>query len=345
MSKTPEEKQELKRTIIDKFILKREPSKQPMQIQVPEPAANITPLSGDNVFEVIDEEPDRNRTFHYLEDDPLSKIDVDLSLRHKLYLFLYRIEENFEEPFIQVYFIKREKMYALPQSNVVDVSTENDSQVFDHLSLFFEKTTELTHDDAVNKYKGFIETEDELRNPCIVGVFGSINTEIVEKTEMVEENKSVWAIADEIFFKRRILDVPIKEFIVKMVNDYPFLMCIKDKNGNPTNVPHLMYLCENDTNVYYEETEDRNNSYQLMHVRKNHALFNSTYLFSTEPLEFNNLSRIKRFAVVVKDPLYLLNHDFPVTDFKNVDINHTTCFYEGNREFWSVKNENSFMQL
>ena len=134
-------------------------------------------------------------------------------------------------------------------------------------------------------------------------------------------------------------------------------MCIRDQDGVATNPPYLMYLCENDNNVFYtkpegvegvegsEGSEDGWRTLDVLNVRKNHALFGSTYMFSTEPFEYKNLSNIKRYAVMVKDPLYLLNYDFPVTEFKNVDASRVVSFYEGGKEMWSVKNENLFVEL
>jgi hypothetical protein len=221
-SKTPQEKQELRKTIIQKFMTKYRVSDNMIKIT----DTVIQPSSSENVFEYVKEEPNRNRTFQYLEDDPLSRIetDVDLSKTIKLFLYLYKIEENFEEPFLQVLFVKKDKMYTLPNTDLplLDESyNETENPLFEQISLFFEKMTGETQDDAVRKYKGFIESEDEFRNKCIVAVFGPMDGDTVMPVENdTEENKQpIWAIVDEIFFKTRILDVPIKEFIIKMVND------------------------------------------------------------------------------------------------------------------------------
>jgi len=344
-SKTPQEKQELRKTIIQKFMTKYRVSDNMIKTA----DTIIQPSSSENVFEYVKDEPHRKRTFQYLEDDPLSRIetDVDLSKNIKLFLYLYKIEENFEEPFLEVLFVKKDKMYTLPNTDLAPLdASETENPLFEQISIFFEKTTGETQDDAVKKYKGFIETDDEFSNKCIVAVFGPMGDDVMSVEKDTEENKQpIWAIVDEIFFKTRILDVPIKEFIVKMVNDKPCLICIKDQEGNLTNRPYLLYLCENDNNVFYKDGEERGNAYELIYPRKNHEVFNSTFLFSSEPFEYNNLSNIKRFAVIIKDPLYLLNDDFPVTEFKNVDINKTVSFYEGSHKLWSVKNENLIMQL
>ena len=348
ISKTPQEKQELRKTIIQKFMTKYRVSDNMIKTT----DTVIQPSSSENVFEYVKEEPDRNRTFQYLEDDPLSRIetDVDVSKNIKLFLYLYKIEENFEDPFLEVLFVKKDKMYTLPNTELPPLEesdNETENPLFERISLFFEKSTGESQDDAVRKYKGFVETEDEFRNKCIVAVFGPMGDAImpVEKNATEENNQPIWAIVDEIFFKTRILDVPIKEFIIKMVNDKPSLVCIKDQDGNTTTPPYLMYMCVNDANVFYKDGEERGETYDLLLVRKNHEFFNSTFMFSSEPFEYNNLSKIKRYAVVIKDPLYLLNDDFPVTEFKNVDTNRTISFYEGSRELWSVKNENLIMQL
>lgn len=364
LSETPNEKQALRKTIIEKFMTKHRVSDKMIHgapdVQV------IQPTTSENVFAFVrdDEARGRDRKFRYLEGDPLAmaETDVDVSKPLKLFLFLYRIQENFEEPFLEVCFVKREKAYTLPGRDVV-IATETDGQedgeerpIFDQAALLFEELTGETHDDAVGKYRGFVETEDEYRNKCIISVFGSVEGDI-EVSGGGDGVDPIWAIVDEVWYKTRILDIPVKEFLVKTFNEHPSLMCIRDQDGVATNPPYLMYLCENDNNVFYtkpegvegvegsEGSEDGWRTLDVLNVRKNHALFGSTYMFSTEPFEYNNLSNIKRYAVMVKDPLYLLNYDFPVTEFKNVDASRVVSFYEGGKEMWSVKNENLFVEL
>jgi len=344
-SKTPTEKQELRKTIVQKFMTNYRPADKMVN---PPPGSVIVPSNSENVFEYVDEDPIlyNDRKFHYLEDDPLSRIetDVDFSSNVKLYLYLYRIEENFEDPFLQVYFVKKDKTYTLPHKEILPPVQAADEQeethpFFYNASVFYEELTGETHAEAVKKYKGFIETQDELGNKCVIAVFGPVDNITPDET-------AIWSIVDEFWFKTRILDTPVKEFIVKAISDHPSLLCIKDHDGNPTVVPYLLYLCDKDKNAFYLEGEARDEvSYEIFHKEKGHEIFNSTYLFSTEPFEFNNISNIKRFAVVIKDPLYLFNYDFPVTEYKEVDINQTVCFYENSREMWSVKDDNLFSLL
>jgi len=346
LSRNPSEKHELRKTIIEKFMTKYRASE---NMTNPPPEKAFMPSTSENVFERVEEDPSSfqsNRNFHYLEGDPLSRIetDIDFSSNIKLYLFLYRIEENFEHPFLQVYFVKKDQMYTLPSKDITPNTETEDEQekthpLFYNSSVFYEELTGETHEEAVNKYKGFIETQDELGNKCVVAVYGPIEQINPDKT-------SIWAIVDEFWFKKRILDTPVKDFIIKIISDRPSLISIKNEEGTPTVIPYLLYLCENDKNVFYLEGDQRHEvSYEIFHKEKSHEIFKSTYLFSTEPFEFNNISNIKRFAVVIKDPLYLLNYEFPVTEYKNVDINQTVCFYENSNELWSVKDENLFTVL
>jgi hypothetical protein len=121
-------------------------------------------------------------------------------------------------------------------------------------------------------------------------------------------------------------------------------------SSNAVEIPLSVYICESNNNEqinsYYDETfEEKTES--LINQRIIHPIFGSTYLFTTQPLEYNNLSKIKRFALFSNSVIYLLNKDIPIDEYKSQQINEYTgiCFYEDNSEFWSIKDSNLFIEL
>ena len=196
--------------------------------------------------------------------------------------------------------------------------------------------------------------------------------EVLEKqeNELVNEQKpeevlekqpedSIWSILDEILVKKRILDIPIKDYIIEMFNEYQVLTIIKDSTDFPIETPIILYQCngsyKNYENNYYNESEDRSKSLSIIDERIEHEVFGNIYLFSVQPLEYDNLSKIKRYAAFITNTLYMLNKtnitkeelvgdetDISKLPFKTY---HCISFKEDDKDYWSINTNQLFIEL
>ena len=243
----------------------------------------------------------------------------------------------------------------------VDVGNNNIIAVFENPDFtqstiietvdVLETTSETPQEENVN----VLETTSE--NPQ------EENVNVLEKPPVLNnepaQHDSIWAILDEIVIKKRILDIPIKDYIIEMFNEYKVLNNIKDSTNFPIEKPIILYQCngtyKNYENNYYNENEQRSKSISIMDERVEHDVFGNIYLFSIEPLEYDNLSKIKRYAAFINNTLYMLN-DTNVTKEELVgdetDISklpfktyHCISFKEDGKDYWSINTNQLFVEL
>ena len=212
---------------------------------------------------------------------------------------------------------------------------------FEKCSLIFQSITQKSNEIALENYKGYLK----LKNNTYIAVFDCTNLDIENDSEF----QSIWAILDEITNKKRILDLAVSENMSNLFYENPLMMYITN-SSNAVEIPLSVYICQSNNNRYnnlhYAE-ENNQKTESLINQRVIHSIFGSTYLFTTEPIEYNNLSNIKRFALFSNSVIYLLNKDIPIEEYKSQQINEYTsiCFYEDNSEFWSIKDSNLFIEL
>jgi len=371
-------KNKIKQKIIDKFMGR---PKSDIQNYKPTISHLDTPLKPNPIIKsILTKEPIQQKTsYTYLEDDALSSEfgdDRDLNKTYNLYLCLYKINDDADKPFLEFFCEKTDNMYSFPKMEIQFKPTNIDQieEVFnDTCSQFFQKITFQTDEIAKETYKGYLELDET--NIFIFYNYTNIDTNVDKTTENNIESidTTIWAIIDEIINVRRILDVPVHEFTHKLFEKHPFITYILDNNGHPIYVPCCLYLCEgsssNYDNEYYEEDENRNTTQSLIDPQITHDLFGKIYLFSTIPFEFNNLSKLKRYAVFIEDTLYILNENFPLTkdilkkskmnSINNNDKCETSdfifqktykdysciCFFENGVELWSIESNTLFVEL
>jgi hypothetical protein len=348
-----------KMSVIKKFMTKYEPvlSKKKLQ-QVSE--ENIQSKQTDNLPKLHDNKINEENTFEptineiekykYLEDDELSRLEenIDFTNINRISILLYRINDELDEPFLEFFLIKKNMMYGLPEFQFDTKKYKNDETPLKNQSVDAVKNISNYEKADIEKlYKGFIENEVD----NFVVVFGPIemydmNIDINKNNVTNKDNliSSIWGIVDEIEFKKNINGYSVENNVVKLFENNSELLFIKDEQGNPATIPYLLYLFENNNNVHYEKEEDKKN-YQFIIEKTKHKLFGSTFLFSNEAFEANNLSKIKRYAVFINHPLYLFNETFYLSEFKNIDINRSIRFYENKYILWSIKNSDLFIEL
>ena len=232
-------------------------------------------------------------------------------------------------------------------------------------TLFTDKVNE-TYRDFMNdtkdvKYKGFTETHIDKEIYI---------TAVVECSDYNQnEQNRLWVSLDEIIYKNEVNGVAIDKTVYRVFYEHAFLCHIKEKTGtfeNPTlanaPIPVTMYMCSRDDsgaliNVYYPEGEQ--NVYSLLTDTVEHPFFGPVYLFTTEPIDANRKSGLKRFSVFIDDALYIMNKDedisqhMPAPQEKEEDNQPPTKtyvdysavrYYEGDLKVWAVNNVNVFTE-
>jgi hypothetical protein len=219
------------------------------------------------------------------------------------------------------------------------------------------------------RYKGYL--------PLVTEYIGFIDCTDLPETDLPEtdlpenqENiKYKWTIIDEILEKKSILEKSIDKTIYDLFLEHDSLKYIKNHRiDSPRSYvisPTILYLCQEDENGNYDNVlnndDENNQDMNLFYQPLNHPLFGTTYLFTTNPLDYQQLSSLKRFAVMIHDPLFLFtptpSTDVPVSspnmlttfpalydDEENM-IDRNIHFEENDIEYWSIKNAGLFIEI
>jgi hypothetical protein len=247
--------------------------------------------------------------------------------------------ENMENPIKEL--PKEEKKLVQPGTEYQDGFDQEDIDklFFEKISNILKSTTNLSPETTNDKYKGFIKIENKY-----VAVFD------FTETGFEESEGSLWGIVDEIVNKKRILDIPVQEYIHNLFYENPFMKYINNSSGLAIEIPIIVYICEETNgsydNSYYNVDETRENTTSLIDKRTNHEIFGSSYLFTSDPLNYNNLSKIKRFALFTSTSIYLLNDNVGfLPEYKLLRDYEMICFKENESEYWSVKKSALFFEL
>jgi hypothetical protein len=212
---------------------------------------------------------------------------------------------------------------------------------FEQCSQYFQKITGLSGETASDKYKGYISLADNKH----IAVFD------MSDLEMEPQEDSIWATLYEINDKKHILDIPVAEFTHKTFSENPVMKYIINQNGAAIDIPIVVYICQENSgsydNSYYSEEESREQNESIINYRVSHSVLGYCFLFTTEPFEHNNLSKIKRFSLFTIDTIYLINKDRDLSEYQDLDLHdyEILCFYENSVEYWAVDSSDQFLEL
>ena len=210
---------------------------------------------------------------------------------------------------------------------------------FEQVSTLFQQTTQLSAEIAKEKYKGFIK----LKNNTYVAVFDFTELEFEDQPD------TIWGIIDEIVDKNRILDTSVSETTYQTFYENSFMKYLINSKNIAISIPISVYICEDNNGSYdnsnYKDDETRETVKSIINLRVIHNTLGSCFLFTSEPLNFNNLSKIKRFALFANDAIYLLNDNIDISEYKSLEDYEMVCFKENDTEYWSVKRTESFVEL
>lgn len=325
-------------------------------------------------YEYIEKPPLENETYVYINDDLSRDIELhrDLNLEYNLSICIYKINHELRTPFLEFYFEKKDGFYQFPETKItfnnIPENTDIDTYFLDECSRLYNSKSDKPTKNIFEIYKGFVD----VGNNNIIAVFenqGFTQSTINESVDVLEkppvlnneniQDESIWVILDEIVIRKRILDIPIKDYIIDMFNEYKVLNNIKDSTNFPIEKPIILYQCngtyKNYENNYYNENENHNKSISLIDERIEHEVFGNIYLFSVQPLEYDNLSKIKRYAAFINNTLYMLNNtnltkeelvgdetEISKLPFKTY---HCISFNEDGKEYWTINTNQLFVEL
>ena len=374
------------------IIKKEEPPIDDNVITEPKQTNQLNQPKSDIKYEYIEKEPLENESYVYIGNDDLSRdieLHRDLNLEYNLSICIYKINYELRTPFLEFFFIKKDGFYQFPETTIKFNNIPENSDIktyfLDECSRLYNSTPLKNLNENISEmYKGFVD----VGNNNIIAVFENLDfiqstdnkkTDVLEKQlntnaenppkDVLEkqpntnvenpQDDSIWAILDEILIKKRILDIPIKQYIIDMFNEYHILNEIKDSTNFPIEKPIILYQCigtyKNYENNYYNENEHRSKSISIMDERIDHDIFGNVFLFSTEPLEYDNLSKIKRYAAFINNTLYMLNKtnitkEELVGDETNITklpfkTYHCISFKEDDKDYWSINTNHLFIEL
>ena len=229
-----------------------------------------------------------------------------------------------------------------------NASQQDEMDTQDITSLFlkqayqlFQSTTQQSLEIAGEKYKGYVS----LTGNTYIAVFD------YNEMELLAQDDSIWATLYEIKSKTRILDIPVAEFTYQLFHESPDMSYIKNSENRAVEIPRVVYICEEKDggydNSYYIESENREQSSSMINTRTTHPVLGNCFLFTSEPFEINNLSKIKRYSLFSMDAIYLLNKDIDLTEYQSTDLKEyeSICFYENGVEYWAIENSDLFTEL
>jgi hypothetical protein len=208
-------------------------------------------------------------------------------------------------------------------------------------------------------YIGFIDSTYLEVSPRFLAFTEFQDPEVKIEKDQIEEIR--WGIVDEIIEKKNILNVPIHPFVYQLFIQRPFLGYVKTNSHSGNKIaalPHCLYLCQEDgkgnfDNIYYNEQEPLLKQKQTVTLFKPYLFtphFGKTHFFTTEPLDNNEkVSHIKRYAVLIQNPVHVFNQDSEISEFPdlfdNDNIEENIFFYINQYAFWSIRNADSFVEI
>jgi len=214
----------------------------------------------------------------------------------------------------------------------VEESNEIEDEFLNQCSQFLMEKTGIERE---NSYMGFLENPDNT-----IFVFFDFT--------LFDFTKGTWGIMDEIINKHRINDTLIKETDYKLFYENPTLLFIRDERREPMEIPISGFSCLLDgSNSYHTEPEGSQVSISLINDKVDDPIFKDIYLFSYEPLLYENLDLIKRYAIFIKNSVYFLNKGFELTPEMEiiVDDQISISFYRDGKLFWAIKSVERFTEL
>jgi hypothetical protein len=341
---------------------------------VPEPSAF---LDGENSY-IID-----SRKYFYLQDNKQLQNDTEAVIGGKprswtIYFCIFQVNDTCKEPFLEYLLEKNPSTgkYHFPsitletikgESNETLFQTKCDERIISQASL--DDTDSLrTH------YRGFLENEDKntgSKEDCLYVFYDMTHVEF-RRTENQQ-----WAIMDELINERKVLGTEIDLAVFTLFYSHPHLISLVNERGDRVSLPICLYLCEKidqeleqgqslgERDYEYRNVvrsgNDQMDSKSLVRDSVEHDIFGDVFIFSVYPLVENG--SVKRFAVFVGEPLYILNKKTPLRKIASLQsdenreadgqVGHNVSiddymsmyFFENQTPLWCIRSGEQFTEI
>jgi len=269
-------------------------------------------------------------------------------------------EEGIEE--IPEQGTEQQEEQSTVEPRVIDIRNDNKMVGGDTISDIEEiylkqcnDTIESHLNNITKDYKGFIEIDDT--------IYAFFETTSKKDIELISGSR--FAIIDEITSGKKIIDTPILEPIIKMFEENPELLTMKDNEGNPVKNPIAVHMCKK-TDSFYENTtkeddEKKEGEDKDTELKIHHDVFGDVYLFSTDIITtlgsffsfFTGGKHIKHYALFVENETIIKNEKENVIDYLKSATDSLTSFLtytcisfdENGHHFWAVKSKLLFTEI
>jgi len=350
---TPEEKE-----TVDEMVPK---TREMVSVNVPS-----TILQAEKTYTIDSREYFYLHNNNQLQNDIQAVIGKGKPRKWTLYFCLFQVNDGCKEPFLEYLMEKNQSAkYHFPSVILEETDIPTDS---DKIQELFETRcdekvmSQVSATDSVRtNYCGFLENADEgSKEDCLFVFYDMTHIDFQLITE-----KQQWAIMDEILNERKVLGTEIDTAVFTLFHLHPVLISLTNNTGDRVSLPICLYLCETTDsdsplgerdleyrNVAYSSNEMKNNSKSLVRNSTEHDVFGDAFIFSMYPLVENEL--VKRFAVFVGEPLYILNKTTPLRKIKSIPADKdenpiddylSIYFFENQQSLWCIRNGEQFTEI
>ena len=210
-------------------------------------------------------------------------------------------------PFLEYLLIDGEDTMIFPSfsfSCSTNILTNEDEESSQHVYFQNECTKSLLLYTSPSE-----DSEDNPFEDCFTGFVKSETKEntlyvFFDLVNFTLKNSSLVTM-HEIINTHQFLDKTINRDVYSVFYENEELIYILDSDDKRVIIPHMLYKCTFNNGKYENEFREEEEYMSLINSKILHPIFKECYIFSTEPIESNTISNLKRFSVFLENPTYV----------------------------------------
>ena len=196
-------------------------------------------------------------------------------------------------------------------TDILNMNCQNEckKKIFQYLNILPNENTYSTIFQNV-VFKGYV-----VRGKDILTLF--IIEEMVPSTDL--EESVCWTTLHEIINTKKINNISVHPFVSDWFLEHPSLLYIKDKYNNNIDIPYVLYLLEDVSDLTaskklegIESLQNTERKYDIIPPMIRHPILEDIFLFSGElkvgaNTSLESMEKISRYVVFITHTLYLLD--------------------------------------